>query len=125
MESLIFEKETYAIRGTVFEVYREMGYGFLEAVYQECRAREFDKQGIPFVARHELTIVYKGERLNQVYKPDFICYDKSIVELKAVKRIASEHVAQTLSYLKASGIDLGLVVNFGSYPKAEIERLVY
>ncbi|MDD2600968.1 MAG: GxxExxY protein [Kiritimatiellae bacterium] len=122
--NLIFEDETYAIRGTVFEVYKEMGCGFLEAVYQECLEIELKEQGIPFIAQKEIQLMYKGEPLQQIYKPDFICYDKIILELKAVKEIAPEHKAQVINYLKATNLKLGLLINFGSHPKAQIERFV-
>ncbi len=121
---LLFEEETYAIRGAVFEVYREMGCGFLEAVYQECLEQEFISRGIPFVAQQELKLVYKGKPLKQVYKPDFICFNTIIIELKALSSTTGEHKAQVLNYLKATGIRLGLLVNFGCYPKATIERIV-
>ena len=116
-------EECYAIQGAIFEVYREMGCGFLESVYQECLEREFQRMSIPFAAQQELKLLYKGKLLKQTFKPDMICYDKIIVELKAVKQIAPEHKAQILNYLKATGIKLGLLVNFGTYPKAEIIRL--
>jgi GxxExxY protein len=122
-EELLFKDECYAIQGAVFDVYREMGCGFLEAVYQECLEKEFNKRVLPFVSQKELVLTYKGEQLAQTYKPDFICYGKIIVELKAVKEIASEHKAQLLNYLKASGLELGLLVNFGAYPKVEIIRI--
>jgi GxxExxY protein len=124
MANLIFEEESYRIRGAVFEVYREMGCGFLEAVYQECLEKEFAKQGVPFVSQRQLILHYKGERLDQTYAPDFVCFDRIVVELKAVKELASEHRAQMHNYLKASGLQLGFLVNFGHYPKAEIERIV-
>ena len=124
MTELIFEKETYQIRGAVFEVYREMGCGFLEAVYHECLKREFGTQRIPFVAQRELALSYKGDRLTQVYVPDFVCYERIIVEIKAVKELGSEHRAQVHNYLKATGLELGLLVNFGHFPKAQIERIV-
>jgi len=124
MADLRFEDESYRIRGAVFEVYREMGCGFLEAVYQECLEKELGKQDIPFAAQRELVLHYKGDRLAQIYKPDFICFDRIIVELKAVKELAGEHRAQVHNYLKATGLELGLLVNFGHYPKAEIERIV-
>ena len=124
MGKLLLEKESYAIRGIMFEVYREMGCGFLEAVYQECMEKELTKQGIPFEAQKELSLLYKGEPLDQIYKPDLLCYGKIIVELKAVKIIAPEHRAQLINYLKATGIRLGFLINFGSHPKATIERLV-
>ena len=120
--SLIFEEETFAIRGAVFEVYREMGCGFLEAVYQECLEKELISRGIPHVSQQELKLVYKGTLLQQSYKPDLICYEQIILELKAVKEIAPEHKAQVINYLKASNLKLGLLINFGSHPKAQIER---
>ena len=73
---LFFEEETYAIRGAVFEVYREMGCGFLEAVYQECLEKELASKRIPFVSQPELNLNYKGKPLQQTYKPDLICYDQ-------------------------------------------------
>ena len=85
--------------------------------------KEFGKRAIPFQPQVELQMHYKGEQLEQTYKPDFICYDKIIVEIKAVKVLASEHKAQLLNYLKATGLELGLLVNFGSYPKVEIIRM--
>ena len=121
---ILYEAETFAIRGAVYEVYREMGSGFLEAVYQECLQREFLQQGIPFQAQVELALAYKGESLTQTYRPDFICYDRIIVEIKAVKEIGPEHRAQVYNYLRATGIRLGLLVNFGHYPKADIHRIV-
>ncbi|MBH1976310.1 MAG: GxxExxY protein [Rhodocyclales bacterium] len=124
MADLKFEEESYRIRGAIFEVYREMGCGFLEAVYQECLEREFTRQRIPFVSQRELVLHYKGVQLTQTYKPDFICFEHIIVELKAVKELASEHRAQIHNYLKATDLELGLLVNFGHYPKAEIERIV-
>ena len=116
--SLIFEEETFAIRGAVFEVYREMGCGFLEAVYQECLENELISRGIPHVSQQELKLAYKGTLLQQSYKPDLICYEQIILELKAVKEIAPEHKAQVINYLKASNLKLGLLINFGSHPKA-------
>nr|WP_320017461.1 GxxExxY protein [uncultured Desulfobacter sp.] len=119
---LILEEETYVIRGAVFEVYKEMGCGFLEAVYQECLEKELSRRGIPFAAQQEIPLMYKGEPLHQTYKVDLICYNKIILELKAVKDIASEHKAQLINYLKATNLKLGLLINFGSHPKVQIER---
>ena len=124
MINLKYEEESYRIRGAVFEVYREMGCGFLEAVYQECLEKEFNRQEIPFIAKRELTLHYKGDRLVQTYQPDFICFERIIVELKAAKELGNEHRAQVHNYLKATGFELGLLVNFGHYPKVEIERIV-
>ncbi|MBI5185888.1 MAG: GxxExxY protein [Nitrospinae bacterium] len=123
-EKILFKEECFAIQGAVFEVYREMGCGFLEAVYQECLEKEFCRQNIPFISQKELNLFYKGEQLRQIYKPDIICYGKIIVELKAAKEIASEHKAQIFNYLKATGLKLGLIVNFGHYPKAQVERII-
>jgi len=123
-KDLLYKDETYRIRGAVFEVYREMGCGFLEAVYQECLEKELRTQNIPFVSQQELKLAYKGETLEQTYKPDLICFEKIIVELKAVKDTADEHRAQLHNYLKATGLKLGLLVNFGHYPKATIERII-
>ena len=113
MSELLYEKETYAIRGAVFEVYSEMGSGFLEPVYQECLEKEFTSRAIPYLAQGELRLTYKNERLEQIYKPDFICFGMIIVELKAVRELAPEHKAQLLNYMKATRLRLGLLVNFG------------
>ena len=93
MAELKYPKESYQIRGAIFEVYRQMGCGFLEAVYQECLEKELRKRAIPFVSQQELRLQYKGETLIQTYRPDLICYDLIIVELKAVKELANEHRA--------------------------------
>ncbi len=124
MNEIIFKDECYAVQGAVFEVYREMGSGFLEAVYQECLERELQIRKIPFVAQPELRLFYKGSILQQSYQPDLVCFDSVIVELKAVKEIAPAHQSQILNYLKASEMKLGLLVNFGCYPKATVKRFV-
>jgi GxxExxY protein len=121
---ILYREECYQIQGAVFEVYREMGCGFLEGVYQECLEKELSKRGIPFVAQQELKLTYKGEPLRQAYIPDFICHESIIIELKALAATTGEHRAQVMNYLKASRIRLGLLVNFGCYPKATIERIV-
>ena len=124
-EKIFFKDECYKVQGAIFEVYREMGCGFLEAVYQECLEKELARRNIPFVAQKKLKLAYKDEPLKQTYKPDLICYGKIIVELKAVRVIAPEHKAQVINYLKATGMKLGLLVNYGTYPKATITRLAY
>jgi GxxExxY protein len=124
MSKLQFEEETYTIRGAIFEVYKEMGCGFLEAVYQECLAKEFRLRGIPFVEHPRLSLTYKGQPLEQTYAPDFLAHEGIVVELKAVRELAPEHVAQVLNYLKATGHRLALLVNFGSHPQVQIERYV-
>ena len=105
-------------------MYREMGCGFLEAVYQECLEKELTARNIPYVAQQGLNLQYKGELLRQLYKPDLICFSSIIVELKALSNVTGEHRAQVLNYLKATGLRLGLLVNFGHYPKATVERIV-
>ena len=124
MNKILFKDEVYAIQGAVFDVYREMGCGFLEPVYQECLEKELKLRGIPSESQKELRLSYKGEVLNQIYKPDLICYGCIIVELKAVRAIDDVHRAQVFNYLKATGLRLGLLVNFGHYPKATVERIV-
>ena len=124
MTDILYEKECYQIQGAIFAVYREIGSGFLEAVYQECLAREFHAAAIPFVAQNELRLYYKGEKIEQSYRADFVCYDNIILELKAVQDVAPIHKAQVLNYLKMSQLKLGLLVNFGHYPKATIDRIV-
>ena len=121
---IVFKEESYKIIGACFEVYKEKGNGFLEAVYQECLSIEFSEQGIPFVEKPGLRLDYKGRELRQTYEPDFLCFEEIIVEIKAVKRLADEHRAQVINYLKATGKQLGLLVNFGHYPKIEHERFV-
>ena len=107
-----------------FEVYREKGCGFLELVYQECMEIELRLHGIPFVSEKPLTLEYKCCRLRSTYEPDFICHDKIVLELKAVTELADEHRAQVQNYLKATRFRLGLLINFGHHPKAEIERII-
>ncbi len=121
---LIYEAESYEIVGACYEVYREKGCGFLEPVYQECMEIELRLRGIPFVAQSPLVLKYKGCPLRAKYQPDFISHGKIIVELKAVSELADEHRAQVQNYLKATGLKLGLLVNFGHYPKIELERIV-
>lgn len=123
-KKLLYREESFLIQGAIYEVYREMGCGFLEAVYQECLEKEFTRQSIPFQAQHGLRISYKGELLRQAYTPDFVCYESIIIELKALSATTGEHQAQLLNYLKATGMRLGLLVNFGCTPKATIERMV-
>lgn len=110
--------------GAAFEVYNEKGNGFLEAVYQECLEMEFEDQGIPFQEKPPLTLFYKERPLKRKYEPDFLCFDKIIVEIKAVKNLTDEHRKQIINYLKSTGKELGLLINFGHYPKVQYERFV-
>lgn len=124
MNKLIHEEETYAILGACFEVYKEKGGGFLEAVYQESLEIEFELQGISAKSLVPLSLCYKGRKLRKTYEADFICHDKILVELKAVSALTDEHRAQVQNYLHATGLRVGLLVNFGHYPKVEHERYV-
>ena len=123
-EKILYKEEVFAIQGAVFDVYRELGSGFLEAVYQECLEKELARRSIPFQRKVLLALSYKGEPLAKTYEADLICYDAIIVELKAIKETGDEHRAQLLNYLKATGMRLGLLVNFGHYPKATVERII-
>ena len=124
MAEIIYKEEAYKIIGACFEVYKTKGCGFTEPMYQECLQIELGLQGIPFVAQPQLQLEYKGSLLTQFFKPDFICYDKIIIEIKALERLANVHRAQTLNYLNATGFELALLVNFGGFPKLDYERIV-
>lgn len=124
MGNLIYEAESYAIRGACYEVHNEKGSGFVEPVYQECLEKELRLQGIPFVAQAELKLTYKGEELKQIFKPDLLVYGKIVVELKAVEALTDKHRAQIMNYLNATGMTLGFLVNFAAHPKVDIIRIV-
>ena len=121
-QNAIYPDDCYAIRGAIYEVYRELGNGFKEEVYQQCLEREFAARRIPFDAKRELRIFYKGEPIDKTYVPDFVCFDKIIVEIKAVESLTKEHRAQLMNYLRLTKCRLGLLVNFASYPKAAVEQ---
>lgn len=121
---LVFRDTSYADRGAVYDVYREIGCRFLEPVYQECLSKEFTLRNISYVEKLPLELMYKCETLNQTYSPDFICYDKIIVELKALRDIADQRKAQLFNYLKATRLKLALLVNFGAFPKATIQQII-
>src|SRR5438093_6141256 len=123
MTEIIHKTESYAINGACFEVYNEKGCGFLEPVYQECLEIEFEYQRIPTIAKPSLMLSYRGRILSQTYEPDYVCFGKIIVELRAVSALTDEHRAQLLNYLHATAFELGLLVNFGHYPKLEYERI--
>lgn len=123
-ERIVFKEESYRIIGACFEVYKVKGNGFLESVYQECLSIEFENRDVPFVEKTRLRLEYKGRKLKQEYEPDFMCFDQIIVEIKAVKQLTDEHRAQIINYLKSTGKQLGLLVNFGHCPMIEHERFV-
>lgn len=121
---LIYREEVYGLVGACFEVYNELGSGFLEDPYHEALILEMGYRGIPFVSKPKLPIHYKGVLLTKKYEPDFVPYEKIIMELKAVSALCDEHRAQVHNYLKASGFRVGLLVNFGRPGDLEYERIV-
>jgi GxxExxY protein len=124
MPEFIHEPETHALLGACFEVYKDKGCGFLEAVFQECLELEFSDRKISYRAQPCLDLEYKGPNLKQTYQPDFVCFGKVIVEIKAVTKLTEEHRAQVHNYLKATGLRAGLLVNFGHFSLIEHERIV-
>jgi GxxExxY protein len=122
--ALLLKEEVYNIIGAAIEVHRELGPGFLEAVYQEAMGIELTQREIPFQPQAPLPIVYKGQQLQQQYRADLICYEQIIVELKALDRLSGREEAQLLNYLKATGLRVGLLINFGSRGKLEWKRMV-
>ena len=124
MKHLIFAEEVYAIAGAAIEVHKKLGPGFLEAVYQEALEIEFGLRGIPFASQKNLTVKYKGVVLRKEYCTDFVCYGKIIVELKALSKLSGTEEAQLLNYLRATGLEVGVLINFGSSPRLEWKRFV-
>ena len=122
--AIVCKDESYQIMGACFEVYKDKGNGFLEAVYQECLEMEFAARGLPAKAHPQLELTYRGQKLKQKYTPDFICYDRIVLELKAVSSLTAEHEAQVHNYLKATGLKLGILVNFGHHPGVDSKRIV-
>ena len=121
---ILYKDECFKIYGCIYAVNKKLGSGFLEAVYQEALEIELKQKNIPFVSQQQLEILYDGFPLKNRYIADIICYDKIILEIKAVSKIIDQHKAQLMNYLVAAGFRLGLLVNFNSFPKAEIIRMV-
>ena len=116
---IIYPEETYNVIGAALAVHNELGCGFREQAYQEALAIELEEQDIPFEREKEFRIEYHGHELACTFRPDFVCYNKIILELKAVSNVTAEHESQVLNYLKATGCKLGILINFGQ------ERLFY
>ncbi|MCC6148681.1 MAG: GxxExxY protein [Planctomycetes bacterium] len=121
---LLFKEEAFAIVGAAMEVYNELGFGFLESVYQEGMERESRLRSIPFESQKVLRIKYKGEWLDKHFIADLVCFGKIIVELKCVPKISDVEIAQALNYLKATGLSLCLIINFGNPAKLEFKRVI-
>ena len=118
------DKRTYAIIGAAMEVHKNLGHGFLEAVYQEALGLEFDMQAIPNKPEHLIRISYKGKHLKKKYQVDFLCYDEIVLEIKALSKLTGNEEAQLINYLKATGLKIGLLINFGA-KSLEYKRLVF
>ncbi len=123
MENLTLEEMTYAVRGVLYNVYNEVGSGLPEKVYQECLEIELAKSGIPFTAEPQIRLNYRGQALVTSIRPDFVCFNQVLVEIKAVAELDDRHLGQTLSYLRCLNLKLGYLVNFGTYPDLHIKRV--
>ena len=124
MNDFLYQSETYKIIGAAMEVHNELGCGFLEAVYQEALELEFQYRKIPHQREAKLEVYYKKQLLKKYYEADFICYNNIIVELKALSALTTEHESQLLNYLKATGLKVGLLINFGN-KSLEHKRMVF
>lgn len=121
---IVYKNESYKIIGAALTVYNMLGPGFLEAVYQEALEIELQRQGIPYEREKELKIYYDSIELKQTYRADFVCYDKIIIELKAVSCLDDSHRSQVYNYLRATELSLGILINFGNSEELEWERKV-
>ena len=120
MSNIIYKLESYEIMGACFEVYKEKGSGFVESVHQECLEMELDARKIPYQAQVELALTYKGRPLKSKFKPDFICYGRIVVELKAASGLTDEHRAQVHNYLRATNLKLGMLVKLWALSQSRI-----
>jgi len=123
-DELLYRDEAFRIIGACMPVHKDKANGFVEPVYQDALEIELGLSAIPFDAQRNYRIHYRDRLLKHTYTPDLLCFEKIIVELKAAKALTDEHRAQLLNYLKVTGRQLGLLVNFGSYPRLEWERIV-
>ena len=123
-EDLLLKDEVYAIMGAAMEVHNELGAGFLEAAYQEAMEIEMTARSIPFVPQCDLRIQYKGHELKKAYCADFVCYGQIVVEIKAMRELSVREEAQLLNYLKATGLGVGLLINFGDHGRLDWKRIV-
>lgn len=124
MAALLMKEEVYAIVGASIEVHQVLGHGFLEPVYQEALEIELEERAIPFSPQEPLRISYKTRRLKKEYIADFVCFGKVIVEIKALDTLSGKEEAQILNYLKATGLRVGVLINFGSHGRLQWKRFV-
>jgi len=124
MAELLYKDEVYTIIGAAMEVYNQLGPGFGEAIYQEAMEIESDSRNIPNIPQQDIHVLYKGKTLKKFFTPDLICYEKVVVEIKALDRLTSREEAQLLNYLKATGMPVGLLINFGAESNLEWKRMV-
>lgn len=124
MSELLYREEVYSVIGAAVEVHKELGNGFLEAVYQESLEIELTQRRIPFCPQQRLQLFYKGIELKKEYIPDFVCFEKIIVEIKALDRLSNIEIAQLINYLKATKLKVGVLINFGSQGRLEWKRFV-
>jgi GxxExxY protein len=125
MAEILLKDESYAVIGACFEVYNQLGSGFLEAVYHECLELELKAREIPFQTRCKVPISYKGTPVACLYEADMVCFDQIILELKAVSALTKVHEAQITHYLQATRLPLGILVNFGAHPNLEYKRIAH
>ena len=123
MSELILPDESYQIMGACFEVYNEMGPGFLESVYHECLEIQFSERSVPFTSKPQLSLCFKSKRLITYFQADFVCWNQIVIEIKAATCPVDDNTAQLLNYLNATRLPLGILVNFGHHPKLEYKRI--
>ena len=124
MKTILYREESYAIMGAAFEVYNTLGSGLPESVYHECLSIEFIAREIPFRSEEDINVYYKKRKISKKFRADFVCYDKIILELKAVSFLNDEHRGQILSYLRASKYEVGILMNFGQVKELRYERFL-
>lgn len=124
MPELKYKEEVYAVIGAAMGVHRELGPGFLESIYQEALEIELRARNVPFVAQQPISVRYKGLTLKKQFFADLVCFERIIVEIKALPHLSGTERAQLLNYLKGSGFPIGILINFGSHGKLEWKRLV-
>jgi len=124
-QELLYKEEVYQIIGAAIEVHKELGHGFLESVYEECLCIESDDRNIPYETQVNLSIRYKGKKIKKEFIADYIGFGKIIVELKCIPKLTRVEEAQIINYLKATGLKVGLLINFGSREKLEWKRYIF